>query len=300
VTISKNILPANPKLSYLEHKKEIHEAIERVLESGFYIMGSECDLFEKEFAQYLGVKYCIGVNSGTDAIILAIKSLELEAGSEVILPSHTSQGSLVGIYENNLKPIFCDIDQKTFNITLENVLAKITPKTKAIVGVHLYGQAFEVAKIADFCKEQKIYLIEDCAQAHGAEFNQKKVGSFEGNGFNRGHLEIIAKNLFKIRHWNIKLDSYENIENENVTWFIDPPYMFGGEHYKQSNKNLDFKQLGEWCKSRNGQSIVCENSKADWLDFKPIIKMQGTIHKTTEVIYSNYPTEFDYQMQSLF
>jgi dTDP-4-amino-4,6-dideoxygalactose transaminase len=178
VTISKNILPANPKLSYLEHKKEIDEAIERVLESGFYIMGSECDLFEKEFAQYLGVKYCIGVNSGTDAIILAIKSLELEAGSEVILPSHTSQGSLVGIYENNLKPIFCDIDQKTFNITLENVLAKITPKTKAIVGVHLYGQAFEVAKIADFCKEQKIYLIEDCAQAHGAEFNQKKVGSF--------------------------------------------------------------------------------------------------------------------------
>lgn len=110
----------------------------------------------------------------------------------------------------------------------------------------------------------------------------------------------IAKNLFKIRHWNIKLDSYENIENENATWFIDPPYMFGGEHYKQSNKNLDFKQLGEWCKSRNGQIIVCENSKADWLDFKPIIKMQGTIHKTTEVIWSNYPTEFDYQMQSLF
>jgi site-specific DNA-adenine methylase len=134
----------------------------------------------------------------------------------------------------------------------------------------------------------------------GVSTPQKKVGSFEGNGFNRGHLEIIAKNLFKIRHWNIKLDSYENIENENATWFIDPPYMFGGEHYKQSNKNLDFKQLGEWCKSRNGQTIVCENSKADWLDFKPIIKMQGTIHKTTEVIWSNVPTEFDYQMQSLF
>jgi len=113
-------------------------------------------------------------------------------------------------------------------------------------------------------------------------------------------LKNIANQLFKIRHWNIKLDSYENIENENATWFIDPPYMFGGEHYKQSNKNLDFKKLREWCKSRNGQIIVCENSKADWLDFKPICKMRGSIRETTEVIWSNVPTEFDYQMQSLF
>jgi 16S rRNA G966 N2-methylase RsmD len=111
----------------------------------------------------------------------------------------------------------------------------------------------------------------------------------------------LQKTYLKIRHWNIKLGDYKELQNEKATWFIDPPYMFGGEHqYKFGNKNLDFNKLGEWCKSRNGQIIVCENSKADWLDFKPIIKMQGTIHKTTEVIWSNVPTEFDYQMQSLF
>lgn len=134
----------------------------------------------------------------------------------------------------------------------------------------------------------------------GLESPRQKAGSFRGTQNQNQILKNIANQLFKIRHWNIKLDSYENIENEKATWFIDPPYMFGGEHYKQSSKNLDFKQLGEWCKSRNGQIIVCENSKADWLPFKPMIKMQGTIHKTTEVIWSNYPTEFDYQMQSLF
>ena len=114
------------------------------------------------------------------------------------------------------------------------------------------------------------------------------------------NIKSIIKNLFKIKHWQIKQGDYKDLQNEKATWFIDPPYMFGGEHYKESNKNLDFKQLGEWCKSRNGQTIVCENSKADWLDFKKIIKMQGTIHKTTEVIWSNVQTEFDYQMQSLF
>lgn len=178
MTIQENILPANPKLSYLENKREIDEAIKRVLDSGFYIMGKECDSFEKEFAEYIGVEHCIGVNSGTDAITLAIKSLELKNGDEIILPSHTSQGSLVGIYENNLIPVFCDVDSSTFNITLSNILDKITNKTKAIVAVHLYGQACEIEKIADFCKQKNIYLIEDCSQAHGARYNNKKVGSF--------------------------------------------------------------------------------------------------------------------------
>jgi len=133
----------------------------------------------------------------------------------------------------------------------------------------------------------------------GLESPRQKAGSFRGTQNQKQILTNIANQLFKIRHWNIKLDSYENIENESATWFIDPPYMFGGEHYKQSNKNLDFKQLGEWCKSRKGQIIVCENTKGDWLDFKPIIKMQGTIHKTTEAIWSNHKTNYDAVQQSL-
>jgi len=110
----------------------------------------------------------------------------------------------------------------------------------------------------------------------------------------------IQKNVDKIRHWEIRLGSYEEVENEEATWFIDPPYQFGGEHYKESNRNIDFNKLAEWCKTRNGQTIVCENTKADWLDFKPITELNGAKHKTTEAIWSNHRTNYDYVQQSLF
>lgn len=114
-------------------------------------------------------------------------------------------------------------------------------------------------------------------------------------------LNRIAKNLFKIRHWEIRLGSYEDIENESVTWFIDPPYQFGGENYIKGNKNIDFLSLGQWCRSREGQVIVCETTDATWLDFKPMRK-----HRTTrkvgqrEAIWSNQPTEYDYLQTSMF
>lgn len=104
----------------------------------------------------------------------------------------------------------------------------------------------------------------------------------------------IANNLDKIRHWEIIQGSYDELENETATWFIDPPYMFGGEHYKESNKSIDFVKLAEWCKSRNGQTIVCENMKADWLPFKPLTKIQGACQtNTTEAIWSNLKTNYD-------
>ena len=183
-------------------------------------------------------------------------------------------------------PVIVDVWNYLKNASEKDILA--LPKLKTYENVN----DFDLSEIE---KQFLGFLI--CG---GLESPREKMSSFKGVQNQTKILKNIANQLFKIRHWNIKLDSYENIENENATWFVDPPYMFGGEHYKQSNKNLDFKQLGEWCKSRNGQIIVCENTKADWLDFKPIIKMQGTIHKTTEVIWSNVPTEFDYQMQSLF
>ncbi len=127
----------------------------------------------------------------------------------------------------------------------------------------------------------------------------KKVASFEGIGINRGMIEKTANNLHKIKHWIIKQGDYVDLENEEATWFIDPPYQFGGEHYKESSKNLDFKQLAKWCKSRNGQTIVCENTKADWLPFKPMKKMVGSVHTTMEAIWSNHKTNYDAVQQSL-
>ena len=121
----------------------------------------------------------------------------------------------------------------------------------------------------------------------------------EYNTWETARIEI-SKNVEKIKHWQIVKDDYINLENIEATWFIDPPYMFGGEYYRHSTKNIDFNKLGEWCKSRNGQVIVCENTKADWLPFKPMVSMQGMMHKTTEAIWSNSPTAFDNVQTKLF
>lgn len=109
----------------------------------------------------------------------------------------------------------------------------------------------------------------------------------------------IANDLFKIKHWNIIHGDYRDLKNIEATWFIDAPYMFGGQYYKESNKNIDYNSLSKWCKSRKGQVIVCENTKADWLPFKPMINMQGSIHKTTEAIWSNLKTDYDNEQMLL-
>lgn len=115
-------------------------------------------------------------------------------------------------------------------------------------------------------------------------FAEKKIES---------ELNKVAKNLYKIKHWEIKEGSYDELENEEATWFIDPPYQFGGEHYVKNNKQIDFIALSDWCQNRNGQVIVCENTKANWLPFKPMINMKGCVHKTTEAIWSNEKTNYD-------
>ena len=119
------------------------------------------------------------------------------------------------------------------------------------------------------------------------------------NHLNYG-LSRVEKDLFKIKHWQIREGSYTDAPNIKGTWFIDPPYQFGGEVYPMSNKTINYADLAIWSKSREGQVIVCENSKADWMDFKPIIKQRGSVHTTTEMIFSNHPTNYDSVQQKLF
>ena len=112
---------------------------------------------------------------------------------------------------------------------------------------------------------------------------------------------IIARNIHKCRNWNIVHGSYECLENVEATWFIDPPYQYGGEGYKEGKKNLDFHSLAGWCKSRKGQTIVCENTKADWLPFRPMKVIQGTANTfTTEALWSNLPTDYDMDQLTMF
>lgn len=109
----------------------------------------------------------------------------------------------------------------------------------------------------------------------------------------------IANQLYKIKHWQIQEGDYNDIKNEEATWFIDPPYQFGGEWYVKNNKNLDYARLADWCMERKGQAIVCENTKADWLPFRQMAEMTGTKYTTTEAIWSNQRTEYDWEQLTL-
>ena len=93
--------------------------------------------------------------------------------------------------------------------------------------------------------------------------------------------------MYKIKHWKIICGDYRDLENKNATWFIDPPYQYGGEHYIHGNKDICYWALGQWCKSRQGQVLVCENTKADWLPFEPLKKMRGQSHTTVEAMWTN-------------
>jgi site-specific DNA-adenine methylase len=113
-------------------------------------------------------------------------------------------------------------------------------------------------------------------------------------------IKNIAGQLYKIRHWEIKLGSYDEIENQEATWFIDPPYKNGGSVYVENNKNLSYADLAKWCNGRSGQVIVCENMSGDWLPFKPLTKLRGSLNTTTEAIWSNQQTAYDNEQQNLF
>ena len=135
--------------------------------------------------------------------------------------------------------------------------------------------------------------------AASPQYVVSKFGEFEHG--NQNVYKRVAENLHKIKHWAIQLGTYDEIPNFEATWFIDPPYQFGGEYYRYSNKQLDFNHLGRWCEQRNGQVIVCENTKADWLPFKQMQKIQGTSNtNTVEAIWSNHITNYDNEQMSLF
>jgi len=157
--------------------EEINAVIE-VLKSGMLAHGKEVEEFEKEFAQYLGVKHGIAVVNGTAALDVALKALRIGPGDEVITTPFTFIASANSILFQGAKPVFADIDPKTYNLDPNEVLEKITDKTKAIVVVHLYGQPADMKVFKEIAEDYKLYLIEDCAQAHGAEFEGQKVGTF--------------------------------------------------------------------------------------------------------------------------
>jgi len=175
---AKRIPVSDPHASYLSYKNEIDAAIHKVLDSGWYILGEVTREFESNFADYIGVKHCVGVNSGTDAISLALRALDIGAGDEVITVSLTAVATVAAIDLVGATPVLCDIDPDTRYMDASKVQGLISEKTKAILPVHLYGHPADLPALQAIAKKHNLFLIEDCAQAHGAQIDGKMIGSF--------------------------------------------------------------------------------------------------------------------------
>lgn len=166
------------KLQYLSHKKELDEALIRVAESQYFILGKEVEKLESSLKEYLGCKYAIGVSSGTDALLLALMALDIQPGDEVIVPTFSFFATAGVVSRLNAVPVFADVDPVTFNLDPNEIEKLITPKTKAIIPVHLYGQSAAMDEIMTVAKKHNLKVVEDGAQAIGVQYKDgKKVGT---------------------------------------------------------------------------------------------------------------------------
>lgn len=179
-----------------KYSTEIHEAVSRVIDSGWYLQGNENKEFEKNYANYIGTNYCIGVANGLDALRLILRAYMeigiMEEGDEIIVPANTYIATILAITDNKLIPILVEPDMETYQIDETKIEVAITPRTKGIMIVHLYGQCAYTEKIGEICKKRNLKLIEDNAQAHGCKFKGKTTGSL---GDAAGHSFYPGKNL---------------------------------------------------------------------------------------------------------
>jgi dTDP-4-amino-4,6-dideoxygalactose transaminase len=209
---------SNPKAQYLAYKNEIDAAIENVLSGTQFILGQNVASFEEEFAKYIGTDHAIGVGNGTDAICLALNALDIGPGNEVIAPSYTAVATIAAIKMAGAIPVLVDIDPNYYTLSPEAIEQAVTEQTRAIIAVHLYGQSADMNKVLTIAKRQKLKVIEDCAQAHGAIYENKRVGSIGDIGCfsfyptkNLGALGdggavvtsdgVIASHIYKLREY---------------------------------------------------------------------------------------------------
>ena len=179
-----------------KYSEEIHEAVDRVVDSGWYLQGKENERFEADYARYIGTKYVVGCANGLDALIWIFRAYVemgiMKLGDEVIVPANTYIASILAISENGLKPVLIESSIETYQIDDSKIECAITERTKAILIVHLYGQCAYTEKIGELCKKYNLKLVEDNAQAHGCKFNGRKTGAL---GDAAGHSFYPGKNL---------------------------------------------------------------------------------------------------------
>lgn len=177
-----NIPFVNLKKQYDGIREDIHNAIQEVFQSTSFVLGEQVKLFEENFARYCGTKFCVGVASGTEALFLALRALEIGNGDEVITVPHTFIATVDAIQRTGAKPVFVDVDRNTYTLNTSQIEEKITKHTKAIIPVHLYGQPADMDEIMQIAKRKSLLVVEDACQAHGATYKGQKVGSIGNIG----------------------------------------------------------------------------------------------------------------------
>lgn len=263
---------------YSSIKEEIDFAISEVTKRQQFILGSELEAFEREFANYLDVNYVVGVGSGTDALILSLIALGLGRGDEVITPVNSFIATTTAIVQTGATPIFVDCDPDTYQISADQVKEKITNKTRAILPVHLYGAPFDIENIQKIAKENNLLLVEDAAQAHGATFKGKKVGGFgdlaawsfypsknlgaygDGGAISTNNEELYKK-LLKLRNYG-QISKYYH-ETYGINSRLD--------EIQAAVLRVKLKHLDQWNIDRN-QIVEKYKSRIKGYKFQEIIK----------------------------
>ncbi len=201
------------KRQYATIQNEAEKEVLEVMRSGQYILGKHNKAFEEEIAKYIGVNHAVCLNSGTDALHLALRALNIGKNDEVITVAFTFVATTEAIGIVGATPVFVDIDENTFNMDVNKIEEKITPKTKAILPVHLYGQPCDMDKIMAIAKKHNLYVIEDCCQAIGAEYKGKKVGTFGNIGC---YSFYPTKNLGTMGDGGLAITNDENLKNRII------------------------------------------------------------------------------------
>ena len=201
------------KRQYATIGEKAEKEVLEVMRSGQYILGKNNKAFEEEISKYIGVKHAVCLNSGTDALHLALRALNIGKGDEVITVAFTFVATTESVEIVGATPVFVDIDENTFNMDASKIEEKITPKTKAILPVHLYGQPCEMDKIMEIAKKHNLYVIEDCCQAIGAEYKGQKVGTFGDIGC---YSFYPTKNLGTMGDGGLAITNSEEIKNRIV------------------------------------------------------------------------------------
>jgi len=294
------------KTQYKSIKSEIDEALIRIAESQYFILGPEVEKLEKNICNYLNCKYSIGVSSGTDALLISLMALDIKPGDEIIVPDYSFFATAGVVSRLNAIPVFVDVDLQTYNIDAEKIESKITPRTKAIIPVHLYGQSADMFKILEVAKKYNLKVIEDCAQAIGTQYIDKKfvgtigdigcfsffpsknLGCFGDGGIVTTNDEKLYNKLKILRVHGSDPKYYHNIIGGNfrldaiqsAILNVKLPYLDKWSSMRRNNAELYFKYFKEFALSTTEDIIIYSQNDPVLL---PLVKYKNNMIKNYHI-----------------